>query len=654
MQAMTQSPYSQEKNRLMSAYASITKRTYWFPLPGFHTPLELTEKRTRLEQDEFIVCVAGQLKAGKSTLLNALLFKDAVLPSFPTAMTAAITRIDHASRSPTGKEGFQAAFYSEEEWLNLKEKYTLSEAIESFEKDVDVARRAGVSEWDLFGREPQFHAGFDRLNEYVASMDNGGHYTPFVREATLYYNHPALRDLTIVDTPGTNDPNVVREAIATAYLSKADAVLFATYAGRILDQNDLSLLTRYLGHMDAARVIFVITKVDVPFGSRHELDGYINSDLRKVDALLSEMEAVGKLDTKGSVKLARYRELGFASAETAGIEPLRKQLETVLIQRKEETVLGSHRATLRTLINGRYRALSVELAKKRRLLEDTKKDSTTRATEHNEITALILKYQIQCESLPKIVSPQIGRLMNDFERHCQERAAKLPQEVADDMDFNSPKHIKERLAIVFKGRLDDLMTSLHSELGKRLDRYVGELRHLIQEELSKLDATFPIPEDSLNFIIAQAIEALPQLEMGSIMGEIQNTANRVYEGVYYFFERWFDTDIFSAKDARQNIVQQLQEVLETPEKSPVQQFVATVRGHLDLDVSSQIEGLLGNQIKDYLSRRGQDLERIAKTKADLALLKNEIEGECAVLLANLSEIKNDTALYSFLEEAEHA
>lgn len=666
-----QNSYRQEKDRFLSAYAGIADKTHWFPLPGFPSPLELLEKRARLEQDEFTICVAGQLKAGKSTLLNALLFKDDVLPAFPTAMTAAITRIEHASRSPTGQAGFQAAYYTEEEWPRLKEKYRASEAIESFEADVEKARLAGVNEWELFGRAPQFHAGFDHLNEYVASMDNGGRYTPYVREAILYYDHPALHDLTIVDTPGTNDPNVVREAIATAYLSKADAVLFASYSGRVLDQNDLSLLTRYMGHMDAARVIFVITKVDVPFGSRQELDGYINSDLRKNDvlrpylerghvvpvcaegALLGNMAAEGKLDAKGDIKLRRYQKLGFANTEAAGIESLRKLLTTVLFQRKEETVLGSHRATLHSLVKGRYDNLGAKLAEKRLLLKDTESNSATLEQESSGIIALTRKYQDQSEALAKQLAPRFGRLMQEFEHFCQEHAARLPKKVAGDIDYNHPSQIKERLAIVFKGQLDDLMDDFRKELGKRLAKEVGDIRSLIRQELSSLDVAFPIPEVSLNAIIAQAMDALPRPEMDELMGEVSGTANAVYENVYWFFERWFNTDFFSAKDARQKIEQQLRDVLEAPGKSPVEHFSATVRAHLNQGVTSQIDELLSNQVKDYLNRRKEDLARIANAGADLEQLKHDLEEECAELQAVLAEISGDTVLQPFLEEKYH-
>ena len=656
----------------MSAYAGIADKIHWFPLPGFPSPLELLEKRTRLEQDEFTICVAGQLKAGKSTLLNALLFKDDVLPAFPTAMTAAITRIEHASRSPTGQAGFQAAYYTEEEWPRLKEKYRASEAIESFEADVEKARLAGVNEWELFGRAPQFHAGFDHLNEYVASMDNGGRYTPYVREAILYYDHPALLDLTIVDTPGTNDPNVVREAIATAYLSKADAVLFATYAGRVLDQNDLSLLTRYMGHMDAARVIFVITKVDVPFGSRQELDEYINSDLRKNDvlrpylerghvvpvcaegALLGDMEAAGKLDAKGGIKLVRYRKLGFADAEAAGIKPLNDLLSTVLIQRKEETVLGSHRATLRSLVNGRYRDLGAKLADKRRALEDTESSSATLEKERSGITALTRKYQDQSEALAKQLAPRFGRLMSDFKRYCQERATRLPGKVAGMMNFNSPKQIKERLAIVFKGQLDDLMADFHMELGERLEREARDIRSLIRQELTSLDASSPIPVASLDAIITQAMDALPQLEMDDLAVEVRDTANGVYEDVYWFFNRWFDIGLFVQEDAKKQIEQQLCEKLEASGTSPVERFITNVSAHLDQGISSQIDSLLGNQIKDYLNRRQKDLERIANAGADLERLKRELDAECTALEVAQAEINGDTVLQPFLEEKNHA
>ena len=54
----------------------------------------LQEAKSNLQDGRFIVAVCGEMNSGKSTLLNALLFSEEVLPSYVTTMTAKIALMD--------------------------------------------------------------------------------------------------------------------------------------------------------------------------------------------------------------------------------------------------------------------------------------------------------------------------------------------------------------------------------------------------------------------------------------------------------------------------------------------------------------------------------------------------------------------------------
>ena len=53
----------------------------------------LNEEFLNLKKAPFTVAVCGEVKAGKSTLLNSILFGDNILPTFDTPLTAKLTFI---------------------------------------------------------------------------------------------------------------------------------------------------------------------------------------------------------------------------------------------------------------------------------------------------------------------------------------------------------------------------------------------------------------------------------------------------------------------------------------------------------------------------------------------------------------------------------
>ena len=71
----------------------------------------LREKLANLRAERFVVAVCGEMNSGKSTLLNALLFGEEVLPAATTTMTAKIVLMDGAST-----DGIEATFYTRGEF----------------------------------------------------------------------------------------------------------------------------------------------------------------------------------------------------------------------------------------------------------------------------------------------------------------------------------------------------------------------------------------------------------------------------------------------------------------------------------------------------------------------------------------------------------
>lgn len=78
---------------------------------GFITEEQQKEFEKKLDNDVLIIGVIGQMKAGKSTFLNAFVFERDVLPAATTPMTAALTVITYGP-----EEKIEVEFYNSEEW----------------------------------------------------------------------------------------------------------------------------------------------------------------------------------------------------------------------------------------------------------------------------------------------------------------------------------------------------------------------------------------------------------------------------------------------------------------------------------------------------------------------------------------------------------
>ena len=214
----------------------------------------LKEKSLNLQKEEFILAVAGQIKAGKSTLLNALIFGNDILPSDDTPYTAKITEIRYGS-----DKKLKAIFYTKDEWQELKNEITEidDKKVNYFKNFIEPDIKN--SSYIKFLNQTK-EDDISNLKEYVAK---GGVYTPFVKSVEIYYPAEILKSLVVVDTPGTNDPNIFRSKITLDWIKRCDAAIYATYAGRAFDESDIKFINEYLLSLENSKRIVAINKIDV-------------------------------------------------------------------------------------------------------------------------------------------------------------------------------------------------------------------------------------------------------------------------------------------------------------------------------------------------------------------------------------------------------
>jgi hypothetical protein len=263
--------------KAVEPYGDLVEQDYQ-QLAGCLAEFRRDAKATSEENRKLRVGIVGQVKAGKSSLLNALLFEGTdVLPKAATPMTAALTVIRYDT-----KTWAEVEFYSVDDWKKVTqasevywERYREAEqtllqqrksrplcASAAPPSPVEIIRCAGITEELKVARElvdgvtPEVAGKIGaanlairdvadplqltaRLEEYIGA---GGKYTSLVKSSVIYYNHEHLRDLEIVDTPGLNDPVLSRGARTREYLGQCDVVFLLIKCERFPDESDMQLL----------------------------------------------------------------------------------------------------------------------------------------------------------------------------------------------------------------------------------------------------------------------------------------------------------------------------------------------------------------------------------------------------------------------------
>lgn len=237
------------------------------------------------------IAVIGQVKAGKSTFLNAFIRQHDFLPSDVNPWTSVVTNIRiNVKNDPETGASFE--FFSEEDWneiidgtgnlRKLTEKLlpgfdTTLLKEQSEELREKAQRRLGKHYHTLLGSKHEYQfLSPDLLKRYVCAgpgsddglgRDSLGRYASLTRVADVYMRMPEFQVPTIVtDTPGVNDPFLVRDEVTCRSLDRSDVFVVVLSAHQALTEVDIGLI-RILAQQDGKDVLIFVNRID-------ELDNY--------------------------------------------------------------------------------------------------------------------------------------------------------------------------------------------------------------------------------------------------------------------------------------------------------------------------------------------------------------------------------------------
>ncbi|MEM6940260.1 MAG: dynamin family protein [Pseudomonadota bacterium] len=252
---------------------------------------EARKKAERLIRsvDEFkpSITMIGQIKAGKTSLVNAMVGMPDLLPADVNPWTSVVTSL-HLN-APVMPNGPTASFqlFDQEEWDHLVEKggrlgelssrAGADDEVEKVRDQIQQMRektkaRLGRKFELLLGQTHNYKYLDDALMQRYVCMgddfddpdmnDPQGQFADITKSADLNIKSPGVPiPLTIRDTPGVNDTFMMREQITINALRTSRICVVVLSATQALNSVDMGLI-RLISNVKSREVIIFVNRID--------------------------------------------------------------------------------------------------------------------------------------------------------------------------------------------------------------------------------------------------------------------------------------------------------------------------------------------------------------------------------------------------------
>lgn len=244
--------------------------------------------RRQLRDFEPSVTLIGQVKAGKTSLVNAMMGGGALLPADVNPWTSVVTSLHLSPTLTPANQHAKFRFFAEEEWeslLNtggrvgeLASRAGADKELEKVRQQLNELReksrvRLGASFEQLLGQSHEYrYIDEELIQRYVCLGDDfdldtttdetQGRFADITKSADLFVSSPTIPlQMCLRDTPGVNDTFMVREQITVNAIRGSRLCVVVLSASQALSTVDLALV-RLIANIPTRDVIIFVNRVD--------------------------------------------------------------------------------------------------------------------------------------------------------------------------------------------------------------------------------------------------------------------------------------------------------------------------------------------------------------------------------------------------------
>ena len=280
-------------------------------MAGPETSQSVARLRRYLAEFEPNVTLLGQVKSGKTSLVNAMAGWADLLPSDVNPWTSVVTSLHLTPDSRRHEVAARFSFMSEDEWSRLLTRggrlgelagrsgadSELKKIQTQVQSVWDKARQRLGRKFELLLGQQHEYGYFDKnlLERYTclgddfdtetdADDDNGqGKFADITQSADLYLNCPTFPfPICLRDTPGVNDTFMMREQVTIRAIRGSRVCVVVLSANQALTSVDMGLI-RMISNLNSREVIIFVNRIDElpdPVSQIPEIETSIRQTLR--------------------------------------------------------------------------------------------------------------------------------------------------------------------------------------------------------------------------------------------------------------------------------------------------------------------------------------------------------------------------------------
>ena len=468
-----------------------------------------------MNNNKVSIGITGVIKAGKSTLLNAILHRD-ILGTAVVPETANLTVLKYSD-----EEKAKVYFWNKSEWdeivENSKNDEDLEEWLEETEDEIEnlssyICDNSKIEDVNL-----------DELSQYTSAKNKYGKLCNLVKYVELYTPLKYLQDgIEIIDTPGIDDPVVRREKITQNYLIDCDVMVHCMNSGQALTLKDVNFIIDNIITNNIYKLILVITRKDqissselndviktVKQSLNDKFDEYKDGNetiSKKFENILDKIEIVAL-----SGKDALNHRIGKSdktklSIEETGIDELENTLDTLLFKEnpKYNILVSSSTQEILNISNSSIEIFNAQ--------EELKSKSLN---ELQEVLEELKSNKLNFENESKTLLSNIDDTKKDFEDSLEDSYKRVIQDISNIQnsifnkvenylyevfqDGNKPDEdrIKGIIETNIKSNLIEIMTKYQDELQEDLKFYLKDISRNYQNYFNA--NKLPVKIENYNF-----------------------------------------------------------------------------------------------------------------------------------------------------------